>query len=108
MARSYKRGILQYAPDSKGSHVRWAKSQAARTIRRIPIDEEIPDGKAYRKYYSPWYIHDCWTIIHHPSWWWEKYLGRSHRLFSQEEYDKEIEEWNHRYFQRGVRVFKRT
>lgn len=57
MSRSYRR---PWCTDGyKGSKRRqYCKNYANRVIRRLDEDEEIPNGKAYRKYYDSWDICD--------------------------------------------------
>ena len=53
MSRSYKKNLV--IKDCN----RFAKNQANRFIRRTAGD--IPDGKAYRKFYESWNISDFWS-----------------------------------------------
>ena len=53
MSRSYREPVFK---DSYGTrHKQWAKREANQRIRRT---NDVPDGKAYRKYYDPWNIVD--------------------------------------------------
>lgn len=61
MSRSYKRHLIK--KDNSGSaYRRFSKNQANRLIRRTP---EVPDGKAYRRFYNPWDISD-WVFMYNP------------------------------------------
>lgn len=51
MSRSYKKAVHKYAPTGT-----WGKKKANRKVRRT---KNIPDGKAYRKVFSTWDVHDC-------------------------------------------------
>lgn len=119
MARSYKRGWLKYAPESKGTWVRLAKQLASRTVRRVPIEETIPDGKAYRKYFNPYDIHDRISYPHEPM----SDEQREHRYtidpykhFWRQEtrwatgewYDHVARKWHRRHFKRHGKIWKRT
>lgn len=62
MARSYRKPILG---DSYGSpHRKWAKRQAAKTVRRTG---ELADGKSYRKAFNPYNITDYKCRIDKPN-----------------------------------------
>lgn len=54
MSRSYKKSPVCNDHCTPGT--RWAKNRAARAVRRCK--DEIADGKAYRKLYCSWNIHD--------------------------------------------------
>ncbi len=60
MSRSYKKiaGFTDYTR----KYTKWAKRQANKKVRRA---YNVPNGKAYRKVYNPWDIHDwvwlCFT-----------------------------------------------
>ena len=56
MSHSYKKH--PYCGDNKS---RFYKRYANRKLRRIPIEEEIPSGKAYRKYECYYNICDYWS-----------------------------------------------
>ena len=62
MSRSFKK-----TPICNDSHVKTTKERkniANRRIRNKNIQEEIPSGKAYKKYYESWDIRDwvdLWT-----------------------------------------------
>jgi len=57
MSRSYREPW--YTDGYKGSkHRQFQKNYANRRIRRKSIDEDIPNGKSYRKYNDPWDICD--------------------------------------------------
>lgn len=59
MSRSYKKPwIKDRAPGER--------NLAARAIRRIHWSEDIPNGKAYRKFYNPWNISDWTFSVTHP------------------------------------------
>ena len=62
MSRSYKKNLI--LKDS-GSYHRFCKNQANRKIRRTP---EVPDGKAYRKFYCSYNITD-WCMRYNPYPW---------------------------------------
>lgn len=58
MSRSFKKHA--YCKDGRDGRKYW-KRQANRKIRN---EEDVPDGKAYKKKYDSWNIHDCisrWT-----------------------------------------------
>jgi hypothetical protein len=48
---------------------RYAKNQANRAVRR---SEDVPNGKAYRKFYNPWDISDYRWMEKQGSKWYEK------------------------------------
>jgi len=53
MSRSYRK---PWVIDSYGSKAKkWFKRYASKTIRRA---KDVPNGKAYRKFYDPWNIVD--------------------------------------------------
>ena len=53
MSRSYRKPCIT---DTYGSNYRiWAKRQANKKIRR---SKNVPDGKAYRKFFESWDIND--------------------------------------------------
>lgn len=54
MSRSYKKFPLIKCETS----CKWGKGQANRRIRRLPITEDIPNGRAYKNYYCSWDICD--------------------------------------------------
>ena len=54
MSRSYKKHPV-YTDYIRGS-THWQKTYANRMVRRFKHD--IANGKAYRKIYNPWNIHD--------------------------------------------------
>ena len=59
MSRSYKHTPVY--SDYARKTTRYLKRQASHKIRR---SLDVPDGKAYRKYYNSWFIHDYtsyWT-----------------------------------------------
>jgi hypothetical protein len=57
MSRSYRKPF--FTDGYKGSGRRqFFKNYANRVIRRLPIDEEISNGRSYRKYTDPWDICD--------------------------------------------------
>lgn len=56
MARSYKKH--PYCGDRKS---RFYKNYANRRLRRLPIEEEIPSGKNYKRYTCSWEICDYWN-----------------------------------------------
>lgn len=53
MSRSYKKTPVVKDHESG----KWGKNQANRKVRRCK--NVIANGKAYRKVYNPWDIHDC-------------------------------------------------
>lgn len=55
MSRSYKK--YPFVKDTTDA-TKFFKRAANKTIRRVKADDEIVDGKAYKKYYSSWNIHD--------------------------------------------------
>jgi len=60
MSRSYREPW--YTQGYGGNCRRWQKHYANRVVRRAA---DVPDGKAYRKYYNSWDICD-WRWIHDP------------------------------------------
>ena len=64
MSRSYRE---PYWVDSYGSKVKkWYKRDASKRIRRT---KDVPNGKAYRKFYDPWNIVDSkWYDGSKPYW----------------------------------------
>jgi len=53
MSKSYREPVFK---DTYGTrHRRWAKNRANRKVRKTG---EVPNGKAYRKFYNPWNIQD--------------------------------------------------
>jgi len=50
MGKSYKKAVGKYAPEGN-----WGKKEANRKVRRT---KNIPDGKAYRKIFCSYDIHD--------------------------------------------------
>ena len=54
MSRSYK---APWSTDYSKAKA-YYKSLASRKIRRVPIAENISDGKSYRKYFNPYDICD--------------------------------------------------
>lgn len=88
-----------------------AKRQAARRIRLVKWDEEIPDGKAYRKYYNPWDIHDATYWVDDPY----DYSTKAafHRFGMDGNYwakiqEREDRQWKARYFKRNGKFWKRS
>jgi len=63
MSRSYKKPWRTQGYGSASR--RWSKRYANRTVRR---SADVPDGKAYRKYYDPWMICD-WKWLYDPYPW---------------------------------------
>ena len=53
MSRSYKRTPIY--TDYSRKTTKYFKRQASHKIRR---STDVPDGRAYRKFYCSWYIHD--------------------------------------------------
>ena len=72
MSRSYRK---PYVVDGyKGSGFKqFAKKEASKKVRN---SDEIPNGKAYKKFYDPWNICDYYYYVspddlkkHWPEWW---------------------------------------
>lgn len=64
MSRSYRK---PWYVDSYGSKVKkFFKRQASRAVRNAL---DVPNGKAYRKYYDPYKIVD-WKSLYDPNPWW--------------------------------------
>ena len=72
MSRSHRR---PFSVDGyKGSkRKQFAKREANRILRHL---DEVPDGKAYKKFYDPWNIRDFHFFVppediekHWPEWW---------------------------------------
>lgn len=59
MARSYKKH-----PYCGARKDRFYKNYANRRLRRLPVEEEIPSGKEYKRYNYSWKICDYWS--YHP------------------------------------------
>ncbi len=57
MSRSYRKPIITQSYG--GKHRGYAKNQANRLIRRT---KDVPNGKAYRRFYNPWDICD-WRMF---------------------------------------------
>jgi hypothetical protein len=53
MSRSYKHN--PWHKDGGPNYRRFQKNQANRKVRR---SSDIPDGKAYRRFFNPWDIYD--------------------------------------------------
>lgn len=53
MARSYRKPFVTQGYGSQGR--KWSKNQANRRVRR---SQDVPSGKAYRKFYDSWNIVD--------------------------------------------------
>lgn len=51
MSRSYKKN-----PWCCSSNHAFGKNQANRRIRNVNVDEQIPNGKYYKRYYNSWEI----------------------------------------------------
>ena len=61
MSRSYRRHI--WITEGYGGKTRkWMKREANRKVRRA---KDVPDHKAYRKYYDSWNICD-WKFLYDP------------------------------------------
>ena len=53
MSKTYRKVVA--FTDYSRSYTHWSKRQASKAVRRTP---DLDDGKAYRKVYNPWQIHD--------------------------------------------------
>lgn len=87
MARSY-----QKTPGwtNNGRHVHGAKRQANKKVRR---NWDIPNGRAYRKVFSPWNIHD-FKFLEYGNYW--KRLIRDPYLSDQDKLENWYRAWMHK------------
>jgi len=74
MSRSVKKS--GWCTDGRDGR-KWWKNQANRKLRNA---EEVPNGKAYKKLYESWNIHDYRFQVDLHAWWFAekpwKYLGK--------------------------------
>lgn len=86
MSRSYRKTPI--VKDNKNGR-KFAKRQANKRVRR---NEDVPNGKQYRKYYNPWDIYDWITFCsfeEYKSWGW---------VFEEDKSEEEMyAEWKKRY-----------
>lgn len=105
MAKSYKRGIINFAPMNRHGNCRWDKNYANRKVRRHKGD--LPDGNAYKLLYCSWNIHDCW------GWRVTDPVEHAQRdncpcLFDEARLDEEIKEWEKKFFKKNGQIYKRA
>lgn len=55
MSRSYRKNLIR---TDHGPSTWWFKRQASKTIRRVPLEETIPNGGIFKRYFEPWTICD--------------------------------------------------
>lgn len=66
MSRSYRKNVWVKDGQDGGSHHRAAKREASQKVRRVPVNEEIPNGGTYKKFYCSWNICDYKWLIEFP------------------------------------------
>lgn len=82
MSRSYKKYPLIKCETS----CKFGKRQANKCIRNLPINEDIPNGRAYKKYYCSWNICD-YKCVEFKEWVIQKwYANQKDKLYGVRNY----------------------
>ena len=109
MSRSYKKSPV-FTDGGRGKRVKWCKRQANKAVRRYNKNiANFLSGKAYRKLYQSYDIHDqisYWTKAdavqeyEHPHWWYMPYRNEWWHRWMDFKNTKEFEQYWAKYYRR--------